>query len=87
MQRHRFKISKVFNAKKGRESVQLKIYGMAGIPQEIIEERYHQKTVQKVQKLDQELKKNGINIDDKSFELKQYDVPNPRPPKGPKVIY
>ena len=39
MQRHRFAVTKVHNAKKGRDSCQIQIYGMEGIPQEIIEER------------------------------------------------
>jgi hypothetical protein len=75
-------VSKVHNAKKGRDSVAIQIYGMEGIPQEIVDERVHQKTVQKMNKLDQELKKMGINVDDPNFDISQFEVPNPRPPKA-----
>ena len=34
-----------------------------------------------MQKLDNELKKMGINIDDPNFEIEKYDIINPRPPK------
>ena len=69
MQKHRIAISKVFNAKKGRDSCALNIYGMEEIPEEIISERTYHKTVQKYQKLDQQLKKMGINIDDPNFDI------------------
>ena len=40
-QRHKFAVTKVNNAKKGRDSVAINIYGMEGIPQEIVDERIH----------------------------------------------
>ena len=46
------KVSKVFNAKKGRESVLTNIYGMEGIPEELKEERVHLKATQKLAKLE-----------------------------------
>ena len=42
---HRKTVVKVTNAKKGRDSTQIPIYGMDGIPAEIIEERILMKTV------------------------------------------
>ena len=45
MQKHHITLSKVWNAKKGRESILMNIYGMDGIPEEIIEERMHHKKV------------------------------------------
>jgi hypothetical protein len=32
-------------------------------------------------KLDHELKRMGIDIDDPKFDIKKFEVPNPRPPK------
>ena len=34
-----------------------------------------------MQKLETELKKMGINVDDPGFDIRQFEVPNPRPPK------
>ena len=39
VQKHHFTIPKVYNAKKGRDSCAVNIYGMEGIPQDIIDER------------------------------------------------
>ena len=39
------------------------------------------KTIQKATKLDNELKKLGINVDDPSFDISQYQMINPRPQK------
>ena len=41
MQKHRMSVSKVYNAKKGRDSLAINIYGMEGIPEEITSERLH----------------------------------------------
>ena len=81
MSRHRITLEKVDNAKKGRESVLLEIYIMSGIPEEIIDEKIHQKTIQKEQKLYQELKRMGIDVDAADFDISKFEVPNPRPPK------
>mmetsp|Transcript_2052 Transcript_2052/g.3630 ORF Transcript_2052/g.3630 Transcript_2052/m.3630 type:complete len:104 (+) Transcript_2052:21-332(+) len=48
LQRHRTTVLKVHNAKKGRDSTQIAIKGMAGGPQEVIEDRILLKTVQKM---------------------------------------
>ena len=81
MQRHRITLTKVENAKKGRESLAVQIYIMDGIPEEVIDEKIHQKTIIKATKLDNELKKMGIDVDAPDFNINQYTVPNPRPPK------
>ena len=41
--KHQKKLERVHNAKKGRDDVQMNIYGMEGIPEDIIEERTHLK--------------------------------------------
>ena len=79
-------LNKVHNAKKGRDSATVDIYIMTGIPQEIIEERLHQKTIQKATKLENDLKKMGINVDDPKFDIALFEVPNPRPPKAKRAM-
>ena len=32
--------------------------------------------------MENDLKKMGIDIDDPSFQISDFDVPNPRPPKN-----
>ena len=54
---------------------------MEGVPAEVIEERLNMKMTKKRQKLEKELLKLGINLDDPKFNLKDYEIPNPRPPK------
>ena len=39
MTKHHITLSKVANAKKGREALSMSIYGMVGVPDDIIEER------------------------------------------------
>ena len=69
IQRHRKMLNKVHNAKKGRDSATIEIYKMDGIPQDVIEDRMHQKRIQKAQKMENELKKMGINVDDAKFDI------------------
>lgn len=57
------------------------MYGMEGVPAEVIEERLAYKMKKKMQKLERELQRLGVNVDDPKFNIKDYDVPDPRPPK------
>lgn len=52
---------------------------MEGVPAEVIEERLQFKMKKKKQKLEKELQRMGINVDDPKFNIKDYDVPEPRP--------
>jgi hypothetical protein len=70
----------------GRDSVETKIYGMEGVPTEIIEERLVKKVRKKKNKLEAELKKKfGIDLDDPKFDLNDYEVAEPRPRKRQKL--
>ena len=69
------------NAKAGRDQVDINVYGMEGVPGEVIEERLNMKMLKKRQKLEKELLKMGIDVDDPKFNIKDYEIPNPRPPK------
>ncbi len=69
------------NAKAGRDQVDINVYGMEGVPAEVIEERLNYKMNKKRQKLEKELKRLGIDVDDPKFNIKDYDVPDPRPMK------
>lgn len=52
---------------------------MEGVPAEVIEERLNYKMNKKKQKLEKELQRMGINVDDPKFNIKDFDVPEPRP--------
>ena len=54
---------------------------MEGIPHDLIAERIMQKTQQQIKKLESDLKKMDIMIEHPSFDIRQFEVPNPRPPK------
>jgi len=54
---------------------------MEGVPAEVIEERLNYKMKKKMQKLEKELIRMGINVDDPKFNIKDYDVPEIRPAK------
>ena len=69
------------NAKAGRDQVDINVYGMEGVPAEVIEERLVMKMTKKRQKLEKDLLKLGIDLDDPKFNIKDYEIPNPRPPK------
>ena len=51
---------RVPNAKAGRDKVDINVYGMEGVPAEVIEERLNMKMTKKRQKLEKELLKLGI---------------------------
>lgn len=72
---------RVPNAKAGRDSVEINIYGMEGVTAEVIEERLNMKLTKKRQKLEKDLLAKGINMDDPKFNIKDYEIPNPRPQK------
>ncbi|CDW86940.1 UNKNOWN [Stylonychia lemnae] len=72
---------KVPNAKAGRDQVDINVYGMEGVPAEVIEERLTYKMKKKMQKLEKELHRMGINVDDPKFNIKDFDVPEVRPAK------
>ena len=69
------------NAKAGRDQIDINVYGMEGVPAEVIEERLNFKMKKKMQKLEKELQRMGINVDDPKFNIKDYDVPDVRPAK------
>ena len=52
---------------------------MEGVPADVIEERLLMKMTKKRQKLEKDLLKIGIDLDDPKFNIKDYEVPNPRP--------
>jgi len=54
---------------------------MEGVPAEAIEEKMIHKLSSKRMKIEKELTKMGINVDDPNFDLKDYEVPVPNPPK------
>ena len=74
-------VCRVPNAKAGRDQVDINVYGMEGVPGEVIEERLNMKMLKKRQKLEKELLKMGIDVDDAKFNIKDYEIPNPRPQK------
>ena len=51
------------------------------MPAEVIEERLTMKMTKKRQRLEKELLKIGIDLDDPKFNIKDYEIPNPRPSK------
>ena len=72
------------NAIAGRDRVDIYIYGMEGVPTNIIDERLQRKLKKKRQKIEAELKKAfGIDLDDAKFKLTDFDIPDPRPSKRP----
>mmetsp|Transcript_11194 Transcript_11194/g.11260 ORF Transcript_11194/g.11260 Transcript_11194/m.11260 type:complete len:192 (-) Transcript_11194:27-602(-) len=78
---HNIAVTKVPNAKAGRDQVDKNVYGMEGVPAEVIEERLQIKVNKKRIKLEKELKLIGIDIDNPKFRLKDYEIPEPRPQK------
>ena len=78
---HSIAVSKVPNAKAGRDQIDINIYGMEGVPAQAIEERLNFKLTLKKNKVEKELKAMGINIDAPSFNINDYKVDDPRPSK------
>ena len=75
-------LEKVPNAMAKRDQVDLHIYGMEGVPAEVIEDRLRRKVKKKMIYLEKELKKlYKIDIDDPAFRLVDYDIPEARPKK------
>ena len=72
---------RVPNAKAGRDNFDTNIYGMEGVPAEVIEERLNYKMKKKRMKLEKDLLRMGINIDDPKFNISDYEIADPRPPK------
>ena len=72
---------RVPNAKAGRDQIDTNVYGMEGVPAEVIEERLQIKLTRKRQKLEKELKTMGIDVDSAKFNIKDYETPDPRPIK------
>ena len=63
LQVHKIVMEKVLNAKAGRDQLDINVYGMEGVPAEVIEERLHHKQQRKRVKIEKELMtKYGINI-------------------------
>ena len=65
-----------------RDRVDLAVYGMEGVPGDVIEDRLQRKLKKKRQKLEAELKRiYGIDLEDPKFNLGDYEMPDPRPSK------
>ena len=79
---HNLAVSKVPNAKAGRDAIGDNIYGMEGVPAEVIEERLSLKMTIKKNKLEKELKLMGIDVDSTAFNIQDYIVKDPRPTKN-----
>lgn len=79
---HTATLLKVPNAMAKRDKVELNVYGMEGVPQEVIEEKLAWKYKKKRIALERELRElYKITLDDPKFKLDDYDVPEPRPQK------
>ena len=73
-------LQKVPNAMAKRDKVDLNVYGMEGVPAEVIEDRLRRKVKKKMIQLEKELKKlYKIDLDDPKFRLEEYEMPDPRP--------
>jgi hypothetical protein len=65
-----------------RDKVELNVYGMEGVPPEVIEDRLARKVKKKKIALEKELKKlYKIDLDDPKFKLEDFEIPDPRPQK------
>jgi hypothetical protein len=71
-----------------RDKVDINIYGMEGVPAEVIEDRLRRKVKKKMIQLEKELKKlHKIDLDDPKFKLEDYLMPDPRPKKAHRDIF
>ena len=60
----------------------INVYGMEGVPTDVIDERLQRKLKKKRTKIEAELKKLfGIDLDESKFNLQEFDIPEPRPSK------
>ena len=76
-------LQKVPNAMATRDKVDLNVYGMEGVPPNVIEERLRRKVKKKMTQLEKELKRQfKIDIEDSKFRLEDYEMPDPRPKKA-----
>lgn len=83
---HTSSIQKVPNAIAGRDKVDINVYGMEGVPSEVIEDRLSKKIRKKMMKLEKELKAQyAIDLEDSKFDLKDWEVADPRPCKRHKA--
>ena len=81
-------LQKVPNAMAKRDKVDLNVYGMEGVPAEVIEDRLRRKVKKKMIYLEKELKKTyKLDIDDPGFRLDDYEIPEPRPKKAVQDIF
>jgi hypothetical protein len=73
MQQHHDTLNKVPNAMAKRDNVDENIYGMEGVPADVIEDRLRRKVKKKMIQLEKELKKlYKIDLDDAKFRLEDY---------------
>jgi len=71
-----------------RDKVDENIYGMEGVPADVIEDRLRRKVKKKMIQLEKELKKlYKIDLDDAKFRLEDYLMPDPRPKKPHRDIF
>ena len=71
-----------------RDKVDENIYGMEGVPADVIEDRLRRKVKKKMIQLEKELKKlYKIDLDDPKFRLEDYQMPDPRPKKSTRDIF
>lgn len=80
---HTLILQKVPNAMAKRDMVDLNVYGMEGVPPEVIEDRLRRKVKKKMIFLEKELKKvYKIDLDDPKFKIDDYEIPDPRPKRA-----
>lgn len=71
-----------------RDKVDLNVYGMEGVPAEVIEDRLRRKVKKKMIQLEKELKKQyNISLDDPKFKLEDYEMMDPRPKKSQPDVF
>lgn len=71
-----------------RDKVDENIYGMEGVPADVIEDRLRRKVKKKMIQLEKELKKlYKIDLDDPKFRLEDFQMPDPRPKKNTRDIF
>lgn len=71
-----------------RDKVDENIYGMEGVPPDVIEDRLRRKIKKKMIQQEKELKKlYKIDLDDPKFRLEDFQMPDPRPKKVHRDIF